>query len=101
MVFGGFVLFMGLLLSVLQMLSPDSPTPGPNSVTTKSNEEVVANLLSEGRALLDKGDATAALGYFERALIIKPDDPQALELKMKAQEQRRKVPAAGGPGSQR
>jgi len=101
LVFGGFVVFMVLLLTVLHLLSPSPEKPAAPHSTAKSNEETVAGLLSEGQALLDKGDAVGALGYLERALIIKPDDPRALELKLKAQELRREPPSTKHPEASR
>jgi predicted component of type VI protein secretion system len=101
LVFGGFVVFMVLLILVLQMLSPGSAPPVSSGKKTPTNEQAVANLLSEGKAFLDKGDATSALVRIEQALLIKPDDQQALELRMKALEQRRRALATEGPGASR
>jgi len=100
-VFGGFILFMALLLTALNLLSSRPQEPAAKSASTRSNDEVVAGLLAEGRALLARGDATAALERSERALIVKPEDAQALELKMRAQEELRRGPAAGRPEAPR
>jgi hypothetical protein len=93
LLFGGVALFIVVLLTVLNLLSPQPDKLGGGKASTRTNEEAVAALLAEGRALLDKGDASAALGRFEHALIIKPDHPPALELRMRAQEQMRSAPA--------
>ena len=39
------------------------------------------NLVSKGKVLLEEGKFDDALGYFEQALILKPNDPELLNFK--------------------
>jgi predicted component of type VI protein secretion system len=105
LLFGGFgafivlVLLGGLLMnasgsSEAVQATPaaraEAPTPAP-----PTNAEIIAKHLEDGKALLEKGDAATALrDHFEQALIIDPSQPEATELKLKAEEIiRRPAPA--------
>ena len=39
------------------------------------------NLVSKGKVLLEEGKFDEALGYFEQALILKPNDPELWNFK--------------------
>ncbi len=96
-----------LALGVVHLLSPGDPPAAPTAPASAppagGNTRAVSELLDQGRARLQQGDAEGALGLVERALTIKPDDPEALDLKMKAEEQRRTGAAspAQPPGGRR
>jgi tetratricopeptide (TPR) repeat protein len=54
----------------------------------ETNAQIIARELQDGRAKLDAGDTAAAIEAFTRALLVDPNHPEALDLKMKAEEKR-------------
>jgi tetratricopeptide (TPR) repeat protein len=62
---------------------------GEAAAPAETNEQIIARHLAEGRRLVEQGDLDGAVAEFEKALIINPDHPEALELKIKAEELRR------------
>jgi hypothetical protein len=98
LVFAGFLGFTVLAAGLAIWLGPaDAPPPpppatAPTTTDGASNSQAVAELLAKGRARLEQGDPEDALRYIERALAIIPNDPESLDLRMRAEEQRRKGP---------
>jgi len=90
---------LGLLLLLIVgriLLAPGeepatSETAGAGGATAplETNEQIIARHLAEGRSRMEQGDLDGAVAEFEKALIINADHPEALELKIKAEELRR------------
>ena len=59
----------------------------------KTNEQLIADHIAEGKTKLDAGDFDAAIAAAERALVIDQENPDALALKIKAEEAKRAAPA--------
>ena len=94
------VLGLLVLLMVGRMLldSGGEPTPvADNSQTqappVKTNEQLIAEHIAEGKTKLAAGDFDAAITAAERALVIDQENPDALALKIKAEEAKRAAPA--------
>lgn len=95
---------LGLLLLLIVgriVLAPGeapatSGTTGAGETTAplETNEQIIARHLAEGRSRMEQGDLDGAVAEFEKALIINADHPEALELKIKAEELRRQRGAA-------
>jgi tetratricopeptide (TPR) repeat protein len=110
LLFGGFGAFMVLIIIAGQMMKSSSSASSPASPKTPaaqaevpapaqpSNAEIIAKHLADGKALLEKGDAEAALrDHFEQVLVIDPNQPEATELKLKAEEMLRQSRASAAP----
>jgi predicted component of type VI protein secretion system len=106
LVFGGFLAVTIVAVLVASWFGPSDAPPPPQAApaaTTEgvSNSQAVAGLLVQARARLEQGDPEGALRHIERALAIIPDDPESLDLRMRAEEQRRKGPRPPSAGTPR
>lgn len=88
-------LFLLLIVGRILLAPGEEPatseTAGAGGATTplETNEQIIARHLAEGRSRMEQGDLDGAVAEFEKALIINADHPEALELKIKAEELRR------------
>jgi tetratricopeptide (TPR) repeat protein len=100
LVFGGFAVFMVLTVVLVNTFRSGPPSPNaPVAVSSnnpvvqterESNEELIARHLTEGKALLSRGEAEAAIrDHFSQILVIDPAQQEALDLKALAEEQLR------------
>jgi tetratricopeptide (TPR) repeat protein len=86
------------LLLVARMLldSGEAPPPQQTQTTTtqpqETNEQLIARHVADGKAKMASGDYDGAIEAFQRALIIDQESPEALELKIKAEEAKRAQP---------
>lgn len=94
------VLGLLVLLMVGRMLldsGGEQPQVVENTQTqtppVKTNEQLIADHITEGKAKLAAGDFDAAITAAERALVIDQENPDALALKIKAEEAKRAAPA--------
>jgi tetratricopeptide (TPR) repeat protein len=94
------VIGLMLLLLVARMLldSGEAPPAQQTQTTTPSqpqetNEQLIARHVADGKAKMASGDYDGAIEAFQRALIIDQESPEALELKIKAEEAKRAQPA--------
>jgi pSer/pThr/pTyr-binding forkhead associated (FHA) protein/tetratricopeptide (TPR) repeat protein len=69
--------------------APETAGAGEATTPVETNEQIIARHLAEGRSRMEQGDLDGAVAAFEKALIINADHPEALELKIKAEELRR------------
>lgn len=103
--YGACLVFLTLVIGVMYLLRPQPPPPQPEqpqgnatagptggtespSVGPESNAQIIARELKDGRTKLDAGDTAGAIEAFTRALLVDPNHPEALDLKMKGEEKR-------------
>ena len=101
LLFGGFGALMVIMIVVGSMMNSssssttDTPTEAPAAqveAAPPSNADIIANHLADGKALLAQGDAGTALReHFEQVLSMEPNQPEATELKLKAEEMLRQT----------
>ena len=98
------VLGLLVLLMVGRMLldrGGEQPQVVENTQTqtppVKTNEQLIADHIAEGKTKLAAGDFDAAITAAERALVIDQENPDALALKIKAEEAKRAAPAPTPP----
>jgi tetratricopeptide (TPR) repeat protein len=101
-VFGGAIVFLIAVMGIAQILAPPEDTgpegerivadgPGTTTAPVETNEQVIARHLSEGKAKMDAGDLDGAVESFSQALLIDQTNPEALDMKMRAEEARRRA----------
>jgi tetratricopeptide (TPR) repeat protein len=97
---------LGLLVLLMvgrMMLDSGGEAPPPTDTTqnqtprVKTNEELIADHITEGKAKLAANDFDGAIAAAERALVIDQENPDALALKIKAEEAKRAAPAQTPP----
>lgn len=111
-VFGGFAVVVILIIALRVALTPGEPQQAQRTAQTtgqqtvepgkETNEQIIARHLKEGQDLMQRGEIEAALrDHFDQILLINPDHPEALELKMKAEEllRQKQVAATGETGA--
>jgi tetratricopeptide (TPR) repeat protein len=92
--YGACLVILTLIVGVMYIMRPqpaedystaqgEQPPAGP-----ETNAQIIARELQDGRTKLDAGDTTGAIEAFTRALLVDPNHPEALDLKMKAEEKR-------------
>jgi tetratricopeptide (TPR) repeat protein len=90
---------MFLLLVARMLLDSGEAPPAQQAQTTtpsqpqETNEQLIARHVADGKAKMASGDYDGAIEAFQRALIIDQESPEALELKIKAEEAKRAQPA--------
>jgi tetratricopeptide (TPR) repeat protein len=89
---------MFLLLVARMLLDSGEAPPAQETQTAptqpqETNEQLIARHVAEGKAKMASGDYDGAIEAFQRALIIDQESPEALELKIKAEEAKRAQPA--------
>jgi tetratricopeptide (TPR) repeat protein len=93
------VIGLMFLLLVARMLLDSGEAPPQQAQTTtpsqpqETNEQLIARHVADGKAKMASGDYDGAIEAFQRALIIDQESPEALELKIKAEEAKRAQPA--------
>ncbi|MFI5179613.1 MAG: FHA domain-containing protein, partial [Vicinamibacterales bacterium] len=95
-IFGAFFAIVLVIVVLGQIFAPSDETGKPASQATtakpagETNEQSIARHLTEGKALVEKGDYEAAIrDHFDRILLIDPSHAEATDLKAKADEKLR------------
>jgi tetratricopeptide (TPR) repeat protein len=91
--YGACFVILTLIVGVMYIMRPQpaeeyAATGEPAQTGPESNAQIIARELQDGRTKLDAGDTTGAIEAFTRALQVDPNHPEALDLKMKAEEKR-------------
>jgi predicted component of type VI protein secretion system len=94
MLFGGFFAIAVVIVVLGQLFAPaDSSPTGTNAQPTEqkpageSNNQIIARHLSEGKALVEKGEYEAAIrDHFDRILLIDSSHAEATDLRAKTLE---------------
>jgi predicted component of type VI protein secretion system len=98
--YGACAVILTLIVGVMYIMRPqpaedyvagEQAPAGP-----ESNAQIIARELQDGRAKLEAGDAAGAIEASARALLVDPNHPEALDLKMKAEEKRHQDSVAAG-----
>jgi tetratricopeptide (TPR) repeat protein len=111
MVVGGFAALALVVVVLGRAFAPSSgATAAPPAASTgpvvtpppasDEREQEMARHLAEGRAMMARGELAPAIrDHFDRVLVLDPNHPEALELKLKAEEQIRLAATSVGNGS--
>jgi len=106
LIFGGFFAIVLVIIVLGQVMAPAPATPGPGAKPAgaagsdgasggESNAQIIARHLTEGKALVDKGEYEAAIrDHFDRILLIDANHAEASDLKAKAEEKLQQQQAA-------
>jgi tetratricopeptide (TPR) repeat protein len=91
--YGACAVILTLIVGVMYVMRPQPAEDyGPQADQTQtgpeSNAQIIARELQDGKTKLEAGDTTGAIEAFTRALLVDPNHPEALDLKMKAEEKR-------------
>jgi tetratricopeptide (TPR) repeat protein len=92
--YGGCAVILTLIIGVMYVLRPQpaedyAPQDQAQAQTgPESNAQIIARELQDGKTKLEAGDTNGAIEAFTRALLVDPNHPEALDLKMKAEEKR-------------
>src|SRR5262245_35857563 len=109
--YGACAVILTLIVGVMYVMRPqpaeDYGPPTEQAQTgPESNAQIIERELADGRAKLEAGDSAGAIEAFTRALLVNPTHPEALDLKMKAEEKRHqetlsanKTPAPASPAA--
>ena len=84
---------LALIIGVMYIMRPQpaedyAPQADQTQTGPESNAQIIARELQDGKTKLEAGDTTGAIDAFTRALLVDPNHPEALDLKMKAEEKR-------------
>src|SRR5262249_41078800 len=100
-IFGGFFAIALVIIVLGQIFAPADParqntatsagstpsTAADSKPAGETNEQIIARHLTEGKALVEKGEYEAAIrDHFDRILIIDPNHAEATDLKARADE---------------
>jgi tetratricopeptide (TPR) repeat protein len=93
--YSGCAAILALIIGVMYIMRPQpaedyAPQADQTQTGPESNAQIIARELQDGKTKLDAGDTTGAIDAFTRALLVDPNHPEALDLKMKAEEKRHK-----------
>jgi tetratricopeptide (TPR) repeat protein len=93
--YGACAVILTLIVGVMYIMRPQPAEEYPPQAEQaqtgpESNAQIIERELKDGRAKLDAGDTAGAIDAFTRALLVDPNHPEALDLKMKAEEKRHK-----------
>jgi tetratricopeptide (TPR) repeat protein len=91
--YGACFVILTLIVGVMYVMRPQpaedyAPQAEQAQTGPESNAQIIARELQDGKTKLDAGDAAGAIEAFTRALLVDPNHPEALDLKMKAEEKR-------------
>jgi tetratricopeptide (TPR) repeat protein len=91
--YGACAVILTLIVGVMYVMRPQPAEDyGPQADQTQtgpeSNAQIIARELQDGKTKLAAGDTPGAIEAFTRALLVDPNHPEALDLKMKAEEKR-------------
>jgi tetratricopeptide (TPR) repeat protein len=116
--YGGAAFFLLLIIGVMYVMRPhrqpppeqpqqqeqpaaqqQQPSAQQNPSGPESNAEIVARHIKEGKTKLDGGDPAGAIESFNKALMIEPSNPEAQDLRMKAQEKKAAATPSTAPST--
>jgi tetratricopeptide (TPR) repeat protein len=93
--YGASLAFLALVVGIMYVMRPQPVEMPPEDVGAaeapagpESNAQIIERELRIGREKLTAGDTVAAIEAFTRALLVDPNHPEALDLKVKAEEKR-------------
>jgi tetratricopeptide (TPR) repeat protein len=91
--YGACAVILTLIVGVMYIMRPQpaedyAPQAEQTQTGPESNAQIIARELQAGREKLQAGDAAGAIEAFNKALLVDPNHPEALDLKMKAGEKR-------------
>jgi hypothetical protein len=93
--YGASLAFLALVVGIMYVMRPQPAAMPPEDVGAaeapagpESNAQIIERELTIGREKLAAGDTAAAIEAFTRALLVDPNHPEALDLKVKAEEKR-------------
>lgn len=100
--YGACAVILTLIVGVMYVMRPQpaeeyAPEAEQAQTGPETNAQIIARELQDGRTKLDAGDTTGAIEAFTRALLVDPNHPEALDLKMKAEEKRHQASLAAKP----
>jgi tetratricopeptide (TPR) repeat protein len=93
--YGACAVILTLIVGVMYIMRPQpaedyAPQAEQTQTGPESNAQIIERELKDGRAKLEAGDTAGAIDAFTRALLVDPNHPEVLDLKMKAEEKRHK-----------
>jgi tetratricopeptide (TPR) repeat protein len=100
--YGACAVILTLIVGVMYVMRPQPaedygpPAEQAQSGGPESNAQIIERELKDGKTKLDAGDTTGAIEAFTRALHVDPNHPEALDLRMKAEEKRHQDSLAAG-----
>jgi pSer/pThr/pTyr-binding forkhead associated (FHA) protein/tetratricopeptide (TPR) repeat protein len=102
--YGACLAILTLIIGVMYIMRPQpaedyAPQADQTQTGPESNAQIIARELQDGKTKLESGDTTGAIEAFTRALLVDPNHPEALDLKMKAEEKRHKDSLAASKSS--
>jgi tetratricopeptide (TPR) repeat protein len=102
--YGACAVILTLIVGVMYIMRPQpaedyAPQADQTQTGPESNAQIIARELQDGKTKLEAGDTTAAIEAFTRALLVDPNHPEALDLKMKAEEKRHRDSLAASKSS--